>query len=291
MQTKSRPPAKVVETAYAKVNLSLDVLGLRPDGYHELRSVMQTVSLHDSLAFQESAPPRVDEVSSHDYSLIDRAILQFKVAAKREDRVISHVLVKRIPVAAGLGGGSSDAAAALRGANRLLGQPLTLSRLTRLAAALGSDVPFFVRGGTALVEGRGERIVSLQPAPLRWFVLVGGDIPVSTARVFEEFHELDGGDGTSTDRVLESLRSGGMTTGRNDLWRASLRAYPEIDGWYAPLAERVSPERVMLSGSGGTFFSIFETVDEARHVYAALRGFVPWAYVASSVGEIQFKGL
>ncbi len=280
---------RAVETAYAKVNLSLDVLDVRPDGFHNLRSVMQTVSLCDSLTFSlDNVDPSPKSPGLPDYSLIDRSIQLVRETVGSQESV-TYSLIKRIPIGAGLGGGSSDAAAALRGVSRLLGADLSFPTLLELSERLGSDVPFFIRGGTALVEGRGERILSLPPAPTRWFVLVNGGVPVSTARVFTELKDEDRGDGRSTHRVVESLKSGLVEVGSNDLWPAAARVCPEIERLHEVFAAKVPSGRVMLSGSGGTLFAIFDSKQEAMAVEAELDGIVPWVYVAQSVDPMELE--
>ncbi|MFH1776194.1 MAG: 4-(cytidine 5'-diphospho)-2-C-methyl-D-erythritol kinase, partial [Candidatus Omnitrophota bacterium] len=153
--------------APAKLNLTLEVLGKRPDGYHEIRSVMQTVNLHDTLIFRHAGGVAVSSNSPEwkpEESLVSRAVslVQSAIGCSRGAAI---EVEKHIPLVAGLGGDSSDAAAALRGLNQLWELDLSQRKLLELAAQMGSDVPFFIDGGTALAEGRGEMLTPLPPLP------------------------------------------------------------------------------------------------------------------------------
>jgi 4-diphosphocytidyl-2-C-methyl-D-erythritol kinase len=157
--------------AYAKVNLVLEVLGRRADGYHEIASVMQTIGLYDVLTFEAAgeiefscSTPGLQE----DNNLVGSAARALRQATGKKAGA-RIVLEKKIPRTAGLGGGSSDAAAALKGLNRLWGLGLTPEKLAEIAAGIGSDVPFFIYGGTCLVEGRGESITPLPDIKKAWF--------------------------------------------------------------------------------------------------------------------------
>ena len=167
----------ITEHAYAKLNLTLEVVGKREDGYHDLASIIQTVDLYDTLEFIED-----DEIALEcsDYSIAGPGNLVVKAAeALRQETGVALGarirLTKRIPVSAGLGGGSADAAATLRGLNQLWGLNLTERRLADIGARVGSDVPFLVSGGTAFVSGRGERMDRLPTPEIGRFVVVSPD--------------------------------------------------------------------------------------------------------------------
>jgi 4-diphosphocytidyl-2-C-methyl-D-erythritol kinase len=184
--TPSAAPGRLVVRAPAKINLTLDVLGRRPDGYHALRSVMQTLELHDTLELRPAPAIRfacdVPALAGED-NLVPRAARLLRTATGYAGGV-DVTLHKRIPVNAGLGGGSSDAAATLLALNRLWGLALTPERLAELGAALGSDVPFFFYAPLALVSGRGEVVEALPPAPPAFVVLLQPPCGLSTAQVF-----------------------------------------------------------------------------------------------------------
>lgn len=295
--------AVVVERAYAKINLSLDVLGIRPDGYHDLRSVMQTISLHDTLTFQLGTSYITDgDAHPSDFALIDKAIAATCEAAGFEGH-ISYDIDKRIPVAAGLGGGSADAVAAIRGTCRLIaatrdhgdseGGMVDLGLdLHAIAESLGSDVPYFLTGGTALVEGRGERVTPLDHAEEKRFVLVGTDLPVSTAAVFQELGDADWGDGHATDRVLDALKEGRVIFGGNDLTAAALRRFPGIREAFGVFGTGEPSDSIAMSGSGGTIVGCYETESEAEEAVATARKRMRWAITGESRrrDEPAFKG-
>ena len=202
---------ELTEGAFAKVNLTLDVLDKREDGYHNLRSIMQTVSLHDDVhvtvgcegwqihCYREVLPPDADENTEPELVTCglpqDRENLAWKAAEAFYARIgkkpegLEIFINKRIPLEAGLGGGSADAAAVLRALNRAYDSPLSIPALCELGAQVGSDVPFCVMGGTALVEGKGELLTRLPPAPEFFVVICKPDFSVSTPELYQALDE------------------------------------------------------------------------------------------------------
>src|SRR5439155_13291328 len=165
----------ITEKAYAKLNLGLEVTGRRDDGYHEIVSVMKLVDLYDTLAFAPSDGEITVECDNPVLAAEGRSNLVWRAArllreTARVEKGAVIELRKRIPLASGLGGGSSDAAATLRGLSQLWGKALPKDQMRNLATVLGSDVPFFLEGGTALVEGRGDRVIPLPAPPPGWAV-------------------------------------------------------------------------------------------------------------------------
>jgi 4-diphosphocytidyl-2-C-methyl-D-erythritol kinase len=267
--------------AYAKVNLGLEVLGLRQDGYHELRTLFQTIDLHDDIVIQprprglELACDHPD-VPQDGRNLALRAAVELKKHA-RVDRGARITLTKRIPVGGGLGGGSSDAAAVLMALDRLWGVGLGPSGLHGLARRLGADVPFFLVGGTALGLARGDEVYPLRRQVRGHVVVVDPERPVSTAAVFKRV------DQSLTPREnslrifrfvssdLEGLRAFPILG--NDLEEAALQEAPD-------LAEQVRQIRgilvrggaglAALSGSGSSFFGLFDNARRARGAHSAL---------------------
>jgi len=178
--------------AYAKVNLTLNILGDRPDGFHEIESVMHTIALHDSLTLREAGEgvevvAHDDEVPSDHRNLVARAAALLRETFGVE-RNVQIELTKGVPVAAGLGGGSSDAAVTLLGLAQMWKLRVDGRDLIALAGKLGSDVPFFLEGGAAIARGRGERLTLLPPLPTTWMVLARPRVAVSTEWAYREFN-------------------------------------------------------------------------------------------------------
>lgn len=207
--------------APAKLNLGLEVIGRRPDGYHELATIMQTVTLADRLTLEATEPAElggtapvvftVDDPALGEENLAHRALLVLRARAGRANGAVAH-LEKRIPLAAGLGGASADAAAALLAGCRLWDLHLPSGKLRGLAAELGSDVPFFLRGGTALVTGRGEAIAPIRPLRDLWFVVVtprpAAPIPRKTAALYAALLPEDRSSGARVRAHAERLDRG-----------------------------------------------------------------------------------
>ena len=264
----------IVVRAPAKINLTLDVLGRRPDGYHALRSVMQTLALHDTLELRPAPAIRfacdAPALAGED-NLVPRAAHLLRTATGYRGGV-DITLRKRIPVNAGLGGGSSDAAATLMALNRLWGQALGPERLAELGAALGSDVPFFLYAPLALVSGRGEVVEALPPAPPAYVVLHQPPCGLSTARVFAALPPTRYGDGSGTERLLAALQAGLAPEQwplSNGLQETVAALYPEVASALERLRTAGAPQ-VVLTGSGSTVYALFTREDDARRVYTRL---------------------
>ncbi len=208
------PGAATVELeAHAKVNLTLEVLGRRDDGYHDIASIMQTVELHDAVTLEVSEGLSLecsDPALANDGNLVLVAARALREAAGI-DAGAAITLEKRIPVSAGLGGGSSNAAAALLGLNRLWDLGLEVPALEEVAAGVGSDVPFFLTGGTALVQGRGEHVVPLPRAKIDWMVVLAPeiDVPGKTAALYRGMAPADFTRGLLTHKLAGRIRGGG----------------------------------------------------------------------------------
>jgi 4-diphosphocytidyl-2-C-methyl-D-erythritol kinase len=286
--------------SFAKVNLGLEVLGLRDDGYHELRTLFQTIDLHDDIVLRPrprgiSVRCRQPGVPTDDSNLAVRAAK----ALCRHAGVSSGVdieITKRIPVAAGLGGGSSNAAMALQGLNRMWRLGLGPDRLHRLARRLGADVPYFLLGGTALGLGRGDEVYPLRSQLRAWVVLVDPALPVSTAGVFARIDRSLTPRENSTSifyfvsRELEGV--GGYRLLVNDLEEAAMEEAPA-------LRERVARVRgvlrgegarlAALSGSGSSFFGLFDRARAARRAGAALESHGFRALVVRTLTLEQYR--
>lgn len=261
-----RAPQRIVVRAHAKVNLDLRVLGAREDGYHELRTVFQSIELHDVLTCVQRPGPFALESRTSSIPL-DASNLVWKAAARLwtalgladEPRDLLITIEKNIPMAAGLGGGSADAAAALAALARLWGgAPLSLLR--DVAAAIGSDVPFFLSGGTALGLGRGEEIYPLVDLPVHWVVIVRPPFGVSTAEAYT-WHDEDRAAGLKEVREPQMLpvpwpsRAAQMV---NDLEPPVVRRHPEITEIKAAL-RAAGAVAASMSGSGSAVFGLFRS--------------------------------
>lgn len=277
-------PDQVTVRAHAKINLSLEVLGRRSDGYHELVSVMQLIDLADVLVLRRSTQLLI---RSSDPSLEGPDNLAWKAAEllradAGDSSGCSIRLSKRIPRAAGLGGGSSDAASTLSGLNRLWGTGASCRSLQRLALGLGSDVPFFLYGGTALIEGRGERVTRIvEPAPA-WYALVNPRIDVSTAEVFAELREDEWTSGAETRAVARRIgTSERVAVGVNALQSPLFRLAPDARRCFERV-RALAPGEVFISGSGPTIVCRCSSATEARKTEAGLAGSGYWTAVAKS---------
>jgi 4-diphosphocytidyl-2-C-methyl-D-erythritol kinase len=266
--------------AYAKINLTLDVLSRRTDGYHELSTVMQTIDLHDTICLTATDDQRVQVICttpelSNDENLAARAaqLVRQRLAARRGMRIEVY---KRIPTAAGLGGGSSDAAAVLLALQQWWQLQLSPSDLLNMASSLGSDVPFFLSGGLALCEGRGERVTPLAhywPAAMRWLLLLKPAVSISTAAVFRSLPASDYTDGTHSRAVCNALNASHDAHANdlhNGLERAVLAGYPEVALAREDLL-KAGARIVRLSGSGPTLFAPFAELTHAFQVQQQLR--------------------
>ncbi|MHB8619616.1 MAG: 4-(cytidine 5'-diphospho)-2-C-methyl-D-erythritol kinase [Chloroflexota bacterium] len=266
--------------AYAKINLTLEVLGKRPDGYHELVSLVQTISLADEL---ELHPGDGLTLECDWPDLADDSNLVLR-AARLLSRGGRFVLRKRIPVAAGLGGGSSDGAAALRLLNAAYQLDLPESELLAAAADLGSDVPFFLYGGTALVEGRGERVTPLPDQPEQWLVLLNPGLPLSTAAVFRELLPEECA-AVSVTASWVGQNPAGMPM-VNTLEAPAERLEPAISAFRQKLLDAGASE-AHISGSGATLFALAADEHSAAAIAAACDGVVAYFIPRQEALRIQ----
>ena len=283
--------------AYAKVNLRLDVLGRRADGYHELRTIYQCISLHDTLALETKREPGIDlcivgntQLSSEpgQDNLVYRALHQLSDALEIRHGVRA-VLTKRIPVGRGLGGGSSDAAAALLGLLRLTRKRIEPSRLLAIASSLGADVPFFLHGGRALGIGRGDEIYPL-PDVSRFHLLVvsPSEIAVPTKEAYQWLSQqlTNGGDPTKLAgfcALCWSPQGGALS---NEFEAAVFPRYPRLAAIKRELLEQGAAE-ASLAGSGSAVFGVYQHPAKARR---AARAFPKdQVFLCSSLSRAEYR--
>ena len=275
-------------SAYAKINLSLEVIGRRDDGYHEIATILQTVDLADTVTLRMGDGLTV-ECDDAALSGEGNIVWQAAVALANHTGISpnAHIAIeKRIPVAAGLGGGSADAAAALRGLNRLWGLDLPAGELESVAAALGSDVPFLLSGGTALATGRGERVQPLSAADGLEVLLVAPaqTIEAKTPTLYRALDPSDFSDGAETHRLASGVGGGYLTSGdcRNAFTRAALEIFPGLaDVWEKTAA--VTTHRPQLSGAGPSIFCIPSDEGERNSADDALRNTGARAYLVRTI--------
>jgi 4-diphosphocytidyl-2-C-methyl-D-erythritol kinase len=274
---------------YAKINFTLEILGKRTDGFHELASLVHTVSLADDLRI-EAAEELVTCVEGLDIdpatNLVTRAaeLLAARIGVRRGAELS---LVKRIPAAAGLGGGSSDAATTLVGLNALWHARLSSATLAGLAGELGSDIPFFIRGGAALMRGRGENLRMLSPWVGQWLVLVvpPHEIAGKTRRLYSALEPGDFTSGEMTERVATKLtRDEPVDQSEliNGFERAARQVFPGLPETWTH-AERVCNTRFFLSGAGPALFTLAADRADARRLVERLESIDAAAHAVRTV--------
>ncbi len=291
----------VVVPAFAKLNLDLRILHRRPDGFHEIRTIFQTISLCDKLTieFKKSRQTRLEldcseEIEENIVLKAARAVLEYMDVTAQ----VRFSLDKKIPMGAGLGGGSSNAAAVLLALPSLAGQGLSANVLQRLASWLGSDVPFFLYGGTALGLGRGIELYPLPDIGSHVGVVTPGNVHVSTAEAYRDLQRpvLEGGDESS---VTDSLTSGegfpilgefqavawaldrrplGEIPFQNDFEPVVLAKHPQLAELASKL-RRNGANLVRMTGSGSAFFGLAATAQKARQIAQAVPGAIPIKFV------------
>ncbi|AUS98466.1 4-(cytidine 5'-diphospho)-2-C-methyl-D-erythritol kinase [Clostridium thermosuccinogenes] len=263
--------------ARAKINLSLDVLGRRPDGYHDVKMVMQTIELHDRI-FIEVIEKGIEIECSAPWVPNDKGNIAYKAAEQLIERFgikkgVKIRIDKNIPVAAGLAGGSSDAAAVLKGMNSLFKLDLTEKELMDIGKTIGADVPFCIRGGTMLAEGIGEILTQLDPLPVTNIVLIKPKIGVSTAWVYENLNVKKLTSRPNTNIIINSIANGNIKklaqNMKNVLETVTSGKYEVIGEIKQKLVE-LGALGSMMSGSGPTVFGIFSDKAAAMRAYEAM---------------------
>lgn len=282
---------QLTRKAYAKINLGLDVLRRRPDGYHEVKMIMQTVDLYDTLTFRKleteemsekeknSTEPVIRIYSDHETLPCNKSNLIYKAAelVMRTYGIKSGVAItleKRIPIAAGMAGGSTDAAAVFHGLNELFGLSMDLEEMKSLGVTIGADVPYCIMGGTALSEGIGEILTQLPAPPKAYLLIAKPDINVSTKFVYENLHADTLSYHPDIDGMVEAIEEGSLKgiTDRmgNVLETVTEKEYPVI-GRLKEEMKKAGAENSLMSGSGPTVFGIYRQEDTARKAYETIK--------------------
>jgi 4-diphosphocytidyl-2-C-methyl-D-erythritol kinase len=283
----------VVVACSAKINLTLDILGCRADGYHEIESVVQSIGLWDKLTIMLQrgsgikVTATVDDLPIGAGNTVHRACEAFLDACSANYEIQVHI-DKGIPRQAGLGGGSSDAAGILIALNSVLGEPINNKHLSRIAASVGSDVPFFLIGGTALVHGRGEHINPLPAAPEMHLVIAKPSVGVSTAWAYRRIDEIAKPSSRSSVKAVQAIlasdRSALIASLSNDFQDVIEENYLEIVGVRRRLLD-LGAEAAMLCGSGSSVFGVFPCSVSAKQAADAICSECEFAAAVSTVEQ------
>ncbi len=256
----------------AKINLTLDVVGKRENGYHDLEMIMQTVNLYDTIYIRKTKVPGVRLKSNYSWLPTNEKNIAYRAAELffEESGIHGGVAIeitKRIPVAAGLAGGSTDAAATLVGLNRLYETGYSKEKLMEMGLKLGADVPFCIARGTMLAEGIGEVLTPLEPMPTTYVVLVKPPFSASTAVVYKSLDINNIKRHPETQKVIEALKNGDVkeiaSNMSNVLEEVTIPMHPEIDKIKEGFVKH-GAMGTMMSGSGTTVFGLFENEEAAK---------------------------
>ena len=290
---------KIVINAMAKINLGLDVLRRRENGYHDVKMIMQTVDIYDTLEFEKREDSqiiiKVDamELPTDENNLIYKATkLLFEKRDVKEG--VEITLTKRIPIAAGMAGGSTDAAAALVGINRLFDLGFSMEELKEVGVKIGADVPYCIEGGTALSEGIGEILTKLPDAPDCFVVVAKPEISVSTKYVYENLHANELKYHPDIDGMVDSIRNqdldGVCKRMENVLETVTEKKYPVISQLKQMLLE-AGAENSLMSGSGPTVFAIFKEEAKAKEALKKVEesGLAKQSFVTVFAKETQVQ--
>jgi 4-diphosphocytidyl-2-C-methyl-D-erythritol kinase len=266
--------------AHAKLNLTLDVLGRRPDGYHDLRMVMQSVALADVLTLEESGDgelrvrTNLHFLPNNEKNLAAQAALRWWEARGQAPRGLEIAIEKSVPVCAGMAGGSSDAAAVLRALNQMEGAPLSLWELAKIGERVGSDVPYCILGGTALAEGRGEILTPLPPLPQCWAVLCKPEFSISTPALFAKIDSVRLRCRPDTQGVVAALEAGDLHGVARRMYNVFEDALPERQRARVNDIKNVLIQcgalGASMSGTGPTAFGLFDDEGLAREAQERL---------------------
>ena len=283
----------IVLKSYGKINLGLDVLRRREDGYHEVRMIMQTVGLYDVLTMKKRKDDKIEMTCNLSFLPTDERNLVYKAVKLIKDKYhikdgVEINLSKRIPVAAGMAGGSSNCAAALKGMNQLFDLGLSIDELCEIGVTLGADVPYCIWGGTALSEGIGEKLSRVDAMPDCYILIAKPGISVSTAFVYKNLDLKAVSKHPDIDGMLECLKEKDLTgicnRLENVLETVTIKEYPIIEKVKKHLMDQ-GAKGALMSGSGPTIFAIFEDKKTADDAMESLRSIedIKQAYVVRPI--------
>lgn len=284
---------EITVQAPAKLNLTLDVLGRRADGYHDLKMVMQSITLADRLTLRPGRAPGIQVSSSFHFlptgekNLAGKAAVCFYQALGRPARDLDISITKHVPVCAGMAGGSSDAAAVLRALNRLEGDPFSPEELAHVGEAVGSDVPYCVLGCTALAQGRGEVLTPLSPLPHCWVVACKPDFPVSTPELFARIDSCRIRRRPDADGLIAALEQGDLMEVARRMYNVFEDVLPERQlARVADIKNTLIQQGALganMSGTGPTAFGLFSSQSQAQAAYDVLKQRYQEVFLAETV--------
>lgn len=277
----------VCQRGYAKINLALDIVGAREDGYHEIETVMQTIQLWDEVTVERL--PETEEadaplitiecnrpgIPKDERNLAYQAAKLFMEKQQIQERILLHIF-KKIPVSAGLAGGSADAAATLRAMNILFETKLPMSTLMEMGAQIGSDVPYCLIGGTCYAKGRGEKVERIRPLPPAWVVLVKPNFGISTARAYEQFDAVEEVPHPDMEALMDAIGHRNWTAicaNMKNVFEASV--FPEhkiLRHMRDDLLDK-GAGAALLTGSGPTVYAIFDNEKDADKAFRFMKRF------------------
>ena len=271
---------EIRDTAYAKLNISLDVTDKRPDGYHDMIMVMQSISLCDDVHIQLNSSGRIRAKTNFSFipgderNLAVKAAMKFLEAIGVQGQGMSISMDKKIPVGAGMAGGSADAAAVLRALNRLYGLPMSWDALEELSASVGSDVPFCVRGGTCLATGRGEKLQSLKPMPECKYVVCKPEFSISTPELFRKLDQMSLRCHPDTAGILEAIEQDRL----EQICRRMYNVFEDVDDRRLRTVKEIKSIMLdhgalgaMMTGTGSAVFGVFRRDSDCRELLKTLR--------------------
>lgn len=283
---------EIIEKAPAKINLGLDVLYRRElDGYHELEMVMSSVDLSDRLTIEELPENQIVVETNKAFLPIDKRNNVYQAAAMLKERYgieqgVKISIEKKIPVAAGLGGGSTDCAAALRGMNRLWNLNLSIDQLIEIGVEIGTDVPYCLHGTTSFIGGKGEIVRPLKPMPQCWVVLVKPRLSVSTRKIFQKVQDPNQLQHPDMERlsqaILDEDYEAMLQYMGNSLEDITIPKYPIVQ----QIKDRMikyGADIALMSGSGPTVFALCRQHSRAQRIYNGLKGFCDEVYLVRTL--------
>lgn len=286
--------------AYGKVNPALNVGRTREDGFHEVQILMQQVDLYDRILLEKEADegeePHVSFSCSVDLGIPDEKNLAVKAARLMQEKYhlpsVAIYLEKKLPAAAGMAGGSTDAAAVIRGMNELFEAGLSVKEMEETAAALGSDIPYCITGGTAICTGRGEIVTRIAPMPLMYLLVFKPDFGVSTPWAYKVYREEESNPPADIEAMVRSIEESDMEAFaegmRNQLYAAVMREHPVLDE-IIDVMEEAGAMKAMMTGSGPTVFALFSVKEERDRAEACVRSALEKKSIAGTLFAAQTR--